>query len=83
MRKFKGHWKKGKVYSPDKSCKWRRKYYAIVDGARFLIWFCLYRRTSEEDKAAAATKEETAKFNGSVTRALCNDAIDKLPKDMG
>ena len=83
MRKFKGHWKKGKVYSPDKPCKWELKYYAMVDGARFLIWFRLYRQTSEEDKAAATTEVETAKFDGSVTRALCNDAIDKLPKDMG
>jgi len=81
MRKFKGHWRKGKVYAPDKPCKWELKYYAMVDSFKFLFWFCLYKRVGDQ-LSGNATVSETAKYDGSVTRTLCNEAIDKLPKDM-
>jgi hypothetical protein len=82
MRKFKGHWKKGKVYSPDKPCKWGLKYYAMVDCAQFLFWFRLYKRFGKEERAQM-TEEELAMHEGSVTRNLCNDAMNKLPTNMG
>ena len=72
MRLFKGHWKAGKVYSPDKPTKQGLKYYAMVDALHYLYWFKLYRRTPN------TTTEEKKKEAPSVS----NDAIDHLPKDI-
>lgn len=89
MRLFKGHWKLGKCYSPDKPTKWGLKFYAMVDALQYLFWFKLYKRAPLEKnkepkkkgkEAKAEKKKQQDKEAKSVTRILCNEAISTLPK---